>query len=192
MSNVLIVKPRAAQILSTVAVLFVPTMSIFAQGTNAQTYRLNFTDVDGNPLSIGDGRINVVVLTSKASVDKARAVGDRIPDFCLANPAYRMITVVTFETKHSAPIRAVCKSVMRHRLDSEAERLKKRYDVHKITHDARKDVFAVADFDGAIATQLGVKADAALFHVFVFGKTGELLKQWSDVPSTEELTAALK
>jgi hypothetical protein len=167
-------------------------MSIVAEPEIGQNYRIGFTDVDGHALSTADGRVNVLVLTSKTNIDKARAVGDRIPDFCLANPGYRMITVLEFETKHTAPIRAVLKSVMRHRLDSEAQRLKKRYDERKITGDARRDVFAVADFDNAIATQLGLKPDAVLFHVFVFGKSGELLKQWSDVPGADELAGALK
>ena len=167
-------------------------MSILAQPRTAQAPLSNFADVDGNSFSIADDRINVLVVTSKANIDKAREVGDRTPDFCLANPKYRMVTVVEFESKHSMPIRAVIKSVIRRRLDSEAQRLQKRYQELKITRDARRDVFAVVDFDHAIATQLGLKPDAALFRVFVFGKGGQLIKQWSDVPSSDELGAALK
>jgi hypothetical protein len=50
----------------------------------------------------------------------------------------------------------------------------------------------VPDFDAAVTTQFGAQPTAALFHVFIFGRKGELLKQWSDVPSVEELVAALK
>jgi hypothetical protein len=167
-------------------------MSILAEPTIGQSYRINLSDVDGNAFSTADGRTTTVVLTSKANVDKARLVGDRIPDFCLANPLYRMATVVVFETKHSRPVRALMTSMIRRRLDAEAKRLQVRYDQLKIAQNARPNVSAVADFDGAIAAQLGSKPDAALFHVFVFGKNGELLKQWSDVPSAEELGAALK
>ena len=168
------------------------TMSILAEPTIGQSYRLDLTDVDGNTLSTADGHVTIVVLTTKANIDKARLVGDRTPDFCLTNPTYRMITVVAFETKHSGPIRAVLKSVMRHRLESEGRRLQTRYDQLKITREARRDVFAVADFDNAVATQLDSKSDAALFRVFIFGRGGELLKQWKDVPNPEELVAALK
>ncbi|HEX4638573.1 MAG TPA: hypothetical protein VH170_03720 [Chthoniobacterales bacterium] len=185
-------KRARAQFFSALALLFASILSIFAQATVGQKYQIAFADVDGNSLSTADGRVNVVVVTSQANIDKARAVGDRTPDFCLANPSYRMITVVEFETKHTAPIRAVARSVIRHRLNSEAHRLKNRYDKLKITRDARRDVFAVADFDGTIATQLGLKSDAALFHVFVFGKGGELLKQWSEAPNADELEAALR
>src|SRR3954471_19785322 len=166
-------------------------MSIFSQPAIGQSYRINFTDIDGNTFSTAEGRLTTLVLTSKSNIDKARLVGDRIPDFCLGNPKYRMITVVTFETEHSAPMRGILKSIMRHRLDSEARRLQTRYNQLKLARNARRDVCAVADFDGAIATQLGSKPDAALFHLFVFGKSGELLKQWSEVPGAEELAAAL-
>jgi len=168
------------------------SISILAGPTVGQKYRINFVDVDGNNFSTADAHITTVVLTSKANIDKARLVGDRIPDFCLANPVYRMITVVTFESKHSGPMRAILKSVMRHRLDSEALRLQTRYDQLKIARDARRDVFAVADFDGAIAAHFDSKPSATLFQVFIFGKAGELLKQWNEVPTAEELAAALK
>ena len=167
-------------------------MSILAEPTIGQSYRIDFTDVDGNTLSTADGHVTIVVLTSKANIDKARLVGDRTPDFCLTNPTYRMITVVEFETKHSAPVRALFKSVIRHRLDSESRRLQARYDQLKIAREARRDVFALADFDNVVAAQLDSKSDAALFHAFVLGRNGELLKQWNDVPDPQELAAALK
>jgi hypothetical protein len=83
-------------------------------------------------------------------------------------------------------------SMMRRRVDSEARQLQTRYDRLKIGRNARQDVFAVADFDGAVTTQLGAQPTAALFHVFIFGRNGELVKQWSEVPSAEELAAVLK
>ena len=167
-------------------------ISGLAEPTIGQSYRVTFGDVDGNDLSTADGRFNVIVLSNKANSDKARTVGDRIPDFCLANPNYRMITVVAFETKHGTTVRAVLRAAIRHRLDSEAQRLQKRYAEHQISRNARHDVFAVADFDGTIAARLNLKPDAGPFHVFVFGKNGELLKQWDDVPSEDELASTLK
>jgi hypothetical protein len=160
--------------------------------TVGQIYQIRSVDVDGNALSTADGHLTTVVLCSKANIDKARLVGDRSPDFCLGNPAYRMITVISFETKHSSPMRAVLKSVIRHRLDSEGRRLQTRYDQLKIARDPRHDVFAVADFDGTITKQLGAEPAADLFRVFVFGRNGDLIKEWNEVPSAEELAAALK
>ena len=154
--------------------------------------RINFIDVDGNSFSTADGHITTLVLTTQAGVDKARVLGDRIPEFCLGNPTYRMITVVVFEKKHSKPTRMLMSSLMRRRLDSEGHRLQSRYDKLKISRNARLDVSAVADFDGAVATQLGFQPAAGLFHVFVFGRNGELIKQWDDVPGADELTASLK
>jgi hypothetical protein len=172
--------------------LFAPLTSTFAELTVGESYQINLPDVDGNTFSTADGRITTVVLISESNIDKARAVGDRTPDFCLANPTYRMITVLAFEKKHSKPIRMILTSLMRRRVDSEARQLQTRYDRLRITRNARQDVFAVPDFDGAVTTQFGAQPTAALFHAFIFGRKGELLKQWSDVPSVEELAAALK
>jgi len=167
-------------------------MSILAQPTAGENYRIDLVDVDGNTLSTADNHITTLVLTSQANIDKARAVGDRIPDSCLGNSRYRMITVLAFEKKHSKPVRMILTSLMRRRLDSEAHRLQSRYDQLKIARNARQDVAAVADFDGTITKQLGAQPAAVLFHIFVFGRNGELLKQWNDVPKAEELAAALK
>ena len=155
-------------------------------------YQVNFTDVDGNALSIGEGHITTVVLTTQSGIDKARAVGDRTPDFCLGNSVYRMITVLAFEKKHSKPIRAILSSLIRRRLDTEGRRLQERYNKLKITRDARRDIFAVADFDESVTRQFGAQPVAELFQVFVFGRNGELIKQWNNVPSAEELGSALK
>jgi len=181
-----------AQILIAVFALCAPLISIFAQPTAGEKYRINFVDVDGNALSTADRRITTLVLTTQSNIDKARAVGDRIPDFCLGNSNYRMITVLAFEKQYSKPVRMILTSVMRRRLDSEARRLQSRYDQLKIVRNARQDVSAAADFDGTINTQLSLQPAAALFHVFVFARKGELLKQWNDVPKAEELAAVLK
>ena len=170
----------------------VTSLSIYADLTAGQAYRISFVDVDGNALSTADGHTTILVLVSKMNIDKAHAVADRTPDFCLGNPNYRMITIVAFETKHTRPVRAFMTSVMRRRVNSEAQRLQTRYDQLKIAQEARKDVFAAADFDGTITTQLGSQFATSLFHIFVFGKNGELMNHWSDLPSAEELTAALK
>jgi len=76
-----------------------------------------------------------------------------------------MITVLAFEGKHSKPVRMILTSLMRRRIDSEARRLQSRHDQLKIARNARNDVFAVADFDGTITTQLGAQPTRALFHV---------------------------
>jgi hypothetical protein len=172
--------------------LLIPALSILGEPTIGQSYRINFTDVDGNAFSTADGHITTVVLTSKANIDKARLVGDRSPDFCLGNPAFRMITVLAFEEKHSKPIRLLMSAIMRRRRDAEGRRLQARYDKLKIARDARRDVFCVPDFDGALTSQLGSQFSPDLFRVFAFGKNGELIKQWTDVPSADELTAVLK
>lgn len=181
-----------AQIISPLAAVLLSILTTLSDAGAGQNYSLNLVDVDGNTFSTADGRTTILVLTTQAGTDKARAVGDRTPDFCLGNPAYRMVTVLVFEKKHSKPTRAILNALIRRRLDSEGHRLQNRYDRLTIARDARRDVSAVADFEGAIARDLGVEPTADLFQVFVFGKNGELLKQWNDVPAADDFSAILK
>jgi len=176
---------------ATAASLF-PTGPLSGALSNGQRYRVNFVDVDGNALSTADGHITVLALATTADADKARAVGDRVPDYCLANPIYRMITVLHFSKKGTGIGRKIATMLVRHRLNEEAKRLQARYDAKKIASNARSDIFAVADFDGTASSQLGGQPGPTDFHVFVFGRNGELLQQWNEVPSAEDLAAALK
>ena len=166
-----------------------PIASSFADLAIGQNHELKFVDVDNNTLSTADGHVTVLVLATKADLSKAQIVGDRVPDYCLGNPTYRMITVVK-SGKHSAPVRAVLAAIARRRLDAEGKRLQSRYDANKITRDARHDIFAVVDFDGNAVAQLD--SQSSMFHVFVFGRSGELLQQWNDVPTAADLAAVVK
>ncbi len=157
-----------------------------------QIYTLNFIDIDGNKLLTSDGHVSVIVLTTTADLEKAHVVGDRVPDVCLGNPTYRMITVINFQKKRSAPLRMVFMAVVRHRVDAEAKQLQSRYEAKKIDKDARRDIFVVTDFDGAAVSQLGSQLQSSTFRVFVFGRNGELLRRWDDVPLAQELAGVVK
>jgi hypothetical protein len=156
------------------------------------TYSISFVDLDGNKLSTADGHVTILVLTTSADREQARTVGDHVPDFCLGNPAYRMITVIHFTRRYLAIGRRMATAFIRHRVREETKRLQARYDAQKISRDAKSDVFVVTDFDGTIASQLGQLTEATDFCVFVFGQSGELLAQWHSVPSSDELAAAVK
>jgi len=160
--------------------------------STGKTYSISFVDLDGNKLSTADGHVTIVVLATSADREQARTVGDHVPDFCLGNPAYRMITVVHFTGRHMALGRRMATAFIRHRVREEAKRLQARYDAQKISRDAKSDIFVVTDFDGTLASELGQPAGATDFCVFVFGRTGELLAQWQRVPSSEEIAAAVK
>jgi hypothetical protein len=186
---VLILKSRALQFFFVAAVVLVPAAAI-ADLSVGQIYALKFLDVDGNTFNTDDGHVTTVVLTTESDADRARIIGDRIPDHCLGNPTYRMVTVVGFEK--SNPVRTVLTALVRRRLGTEAQRLQERYDQLKIVRDARLDVHAVADFDGEVAAQLGLSKGDTAFRVFVFGRNGALLKKWDDVPDADELASVLK
>lgn len=165
--------------------------SSVADASDRKNYALKFADVDGHQLSTTDGPVHVLVFVTSGELNRAELVGDRIPDFCLGNPSYRMVTIV--ETgDHSGPIRLAFDSIARRRLDAAAKRLQARYDNHKIARVARQDVFAAIDFAGAIAANFTNQSDAATFRVVVLGPGGELRGQWTELPTTEQLTAALK
>jgi hypothetical protein len=183
------VNAQRVQLFFQLALLF--ACSSLAGASDEKVYALKFTDVDGNQLSTADGRITVLVFATSTDISRAEVVGDRIPDFCLGNSSYRMITVVEAKT-HSAPVRLAFASVARRRLDSAAKRIQVRYDSHKITRTARQDVFAVIDFGSTIAANFTNASDAFNFRVVVLGPTGGVRKEWTQLPTTEELAAALK
>ena len=189
----LVVKVRALQIflLVTITVL-VPAALLRGTLSTGATYSISFIDIDGNKLSTADGQVTIVVLTTPAERPKARTVGDRVPDYCLGNPDYRMITIIHFTGRHMTIGRRIATAFIRHRVREEAKRLQARYDAQKISRDASRDIFVATDFDGMMASQLGQPAGANDFCVFVFGPTGELRAQWHDVPSAEQLAAVLK
>src|SRR5438094_1638584 len=143
-------------------------------------YSISFVDINGNKLSTADGHVTIVVLTTTSERQKARTVGDRVPDYCLGNPDYRMITVVRFIGRHTTIGHRIATAFIRHRVREEAKRLQARYDAQKISRDASRDIFAVTDFEGTVTSQLGQGAEANDFSVFVFGPTGKLLAQWHD------------
>ena len=183
---------RRVQFFFVATLLCLHCLPLLAGPSVGQIYALNFTDVDGNTLSTADGHLTVIVLSKQADVDKARLVGDRVPEHCLGNPTYRLITVIGFENGHSRPTRMILNALARRRLNAEAKRLQPRYLAKKLTRDPRGDVFAVLDFDGAIAGKLGIPVGSSVFQVLVLDRKGKLLERWTDVPTAEQLAAVLK
>ena len=175
----LLVMPRALQFFFFVGTLILlPAARLHGALSIGTNYSLGFVDIDGNKHSTGYGHVTVIVLTTPADREKARTVGDRIPERCLGSPEYRMITIAS--------------TFIRHRVNEEAKRLQARYDAKKIARDARKDIFVATDFDGSMSSQLGEPEGTTDFGVFVFGRNGELIAQWHGLPSAEQLAAALK
>jgi 4-aminobutyrate aminotransferase-like enzyme len=174
------------------AALSLSVMLLRGALSSGETYSLSFVDIDGNKLSIADGHVTVLVVAATADLEKARAVGERVPDYCLGNPDYRMITIIRFIRKHGPIVRKIAIAVVKHRVTEEAKRLQNRYDTNKIMRDARQDIFTVIDFDGTVSSQLGEPTGGTDFCVFVFGRQGELLAQWHGLPSAKQLAAVVK
>jgi hypothetical protein len=156
-----------------------------------KTYRLVFTDVDQNQLSTGDGRITIITVTTRKEQEKARALGDRVPDAYMGDARYRFVTVVDFQGRIHSPFRTLTAALVRRRLNQEAKRIQPRYSAAHRTRDPRRDLFAVADFDGTAVSQLGITSSSAGFAAFLFDGEGRLLRRWSEVPAQAELAEAL-
>lgn len=185
--------PRAFQFFFFVAILcLLPSARLHGALSIGTTYSLSFVDIDGDKVSTADGHVTVLVLTTSADREKAQTVGDRIPEHCLGNANYRMITIVRFTRRHIVIGQRIATALVRHRVNEEAKRLQARYDGKGIIHDARKDIFIVTDFEGTVSSQLGEPEGATDFCVFVFGRNGELLAQWHGVPSAGQLAAVVK
>ena len=189
----LLVNLRALQFFFVAATApFITTTLLPGALSSGAIYSVNFVDIDGNKLSTADGHVTVLVLATTVDREKVRVVGDRVPDFCLGNPNYRMITIVRFTSRHTAIGRRIATALVKHRVNEEARRLQSRYDANKISRDARKDIFTVLDFDSSASSQLDDSARAASFRVLVFARDGKLLAQWTDVPSAKQLADVLK
>ena len=156
-----------------------------------KTYAFNMVDVDGRTLSTHDGHITVLAIVSRPEVDKARSVGNRVPERCLGNPAARMITVIRFDQTKNSISRYLFTRLIRRRLDSEASELKQRYLAKHLTSDPRSDVYAVADFDGQMTSTFNLPPGLNQFRVLILSGNGELLRSWAEVPTAQQLDAAI-
>ena len=189
----LLVNLRALQFFFVAAIAPVLSATLVRGAlSSGAIYPLTFVDINGNKLSTADGHVTVLVVSTTADREKARAVGDRVPDYCLGNPTYRMITIIRFTSRHTVIGRRVATALIRHRVREEAKQLQTRYDSQKIARDPRGDIFVVADFDGTASSQLDGLGEAPTFHVLVFVRDGKLLAQWTDVPSAKQLAEVLK
>jgi hypothetical protein len=187
----LLVTIRASQffLLATFGFFLLP--NTFAAGLiTGEIYGLKLADVDGRTLLTNDGHVSVIALATRTNIAKAELVGARVPEYCLGDPKYRMITVVNFGRRYGPIARTIATSLIHRRISAEATQLQRRYDARGIRKDARRDVFVVGDFDGTITQRLGAGPNA--FRVFVFDRDGKLLAQWEDVPSATDLAAVVK
>ena len=154
-------------------------------------YPLTFTDVDRHQLSTSDGHATIITVLTRENEEKAQKVGDRVPDMCLGDPKFRLITVVNFQRGIFPLFQGMINAIIRSRMDAAAKDLQKTYTARKLTRNPRSDIFVVADFDGKVVTQLGIDPSSSEFAVFVFDGRGRLVRRWNDVPSAEALAAAV-
>jgi hypothetical protein len=154
-------------------------------------YPLTFTDVDRHQLSTADGHVTILTVVTRKDEHKAEQLGDHVPNFCLGDPKYQLITVVNFQKGVFPPFQGLLMAIIRNRLDAEAKDLQKTYTSKHLNRNARSDILVVADFDGKAVSQLGIAPSSSEFAVFVFDGRGRLVRRWNDVPSAEALLAAV-
>ena len=99
----LLLNLRALQFFLVIAIApFINAALLLGALSSGAIYSLDFVDIDGNKLSTADGHVTVLVLATTAEREKVHVIGERVPDFCLGNPNYRMITIVRFTSRHTA------------------------------------------------------------------------------------------
>jgi hypothetical protein len=174
------------------ALLFAAATAEAIQLHQGATYPLTFTDVDRHQLSTADGHVTIMTVVNRRDESKAQTVGDRVSQLTFGDPKFRLITLVNFQQNILLPLRGMVSAVIRHRLDVEAQDIQKSYAERHINRNARDDIFVIADFDGKSVTQLGINPISSEFAVFIFDGHGRLVRRWSDVPTSEMLTQALK
>ena len=170
---------------------FVALLVLPSAAQSTRLYPAVMIDVDGDRISICDGHVTIVTVTTRSDETKAHQVGDRVPNRYLGDAHYRLITIVNFQKQISSLFRPVASAIMRARLDSEAKRIQPIYGAKHLSRNPRQDLFAVADFDGTVASAFGISLSSNQFAVLLFDSRGYLLRRWHDVPPREELAAAL-
>ena len=157
-----------------------------------QSYQIKFSDVEGRQFSLGDGRATVLTVATRQTEEKAHLTGSRVPDQYIAHPRYRFVTVINFQNRIPSFLRRFITLVVRRRFRAEADAVRPRYAAKKVNRSPRLDLFAVADFDGGTVRQLGIDPASNQFFAFVFDGRGRLINQWQNVPTREQLDAALR
>ena len=179
-------------------ILFIPAALIAVMAAHAvplhegNTYSLSFTDVDRRQHSTSNGHVTVITVMTRKDEVKADTIGERVTQVTLGDPKFELINLVNFQGNILLPLRGMVSATIRHRLDSEAAEIQKKYDKMQIKRKARDDVFVVADFDGKAVSQLGIDPASSEFAIFVFDGRGRLVRRWSDVPSAEAVAQTLK
>jgi hypothetical protein len=157
----------------------------------ADAHHIVLTDVDGNQLSLSDGHVTLIAITTRQDQVKASLLGDSVPLQYLGDPRYRLVTVMNFQKQIGFFLRPITLAMIRSRIDAEARRLQPKYLAKHLSRNPRWDIFLVADFDGSAVSQFGVAPSSAGFFVFLFDGTGQLVRQWSEVPSAAEVATGL-
>lgn len=155
------------------------------------TYSITLTDVDRQQLSTSDGHVTIITVLTRKDEEKAEQVGKRVPNFCLGDPKYRLITLVNFQRGIFPLLQGMINAIIRNRMDAEAKKLEATYTAKKLTRNPRSDIFVVADYDGKAAAKLEIASSSSEFAVFVFDGRGRLVRRWNDAPSAEALAQAL-
>jgi hypothetical protein len=174
------------------ATFFLFSLSRAADLEHGKVYQVNFTDVEGRQITLGDGHALLLTVATQETETKAHLVGHNVPDEFVGHPHYRCVTIINFQNRIPSLLRGIITAVVRHRFRAEADAVQPRYSAKKIDHSPRADLYAIADFDGSTVGKLDIDPASNDLAVFVFDGHGALVRQWHDVPSSEELHAALE
>jgi hypothetical protein len=135
---------------------------------------LSVTDADGKVWTLNaPGRVTVIIGNSPASAQAARDCGKALDEF-QGRPDFRALVVVDLRGSLAHFAQGYTRYRMRHDLNAEAVRITPWYRRNHNLSDPRRDIGAVADFDGSVCDPLGWPRDVPGLRVVIFDKTGNV------------------
>ncbi len=153
------------------AMFFVVVTSRAADLEDGKIYHVTFTDVEGRQFALGDGHAILLTVATQQTETKAHLVGRNVPDEFVGDPRYRCVTIINFQNRIPSLLHKIITAVVRHRFHAEADAVQPRYTAKKIEHSPRADLYAVADFDGTIPSEIGYRSCVKRSGSFCFRRT---------------------
>jgi len=149
-------------------------------------------DADNRPVILNkQGVITLLLGTSEDSQNAARLAGKAVHPF-QGRADFRLVVLVDLRDSLATWVPSVTLDQMRSNLDREAVELKPFYLKNGNKTDPRKSSEVIADFSGAISSQLGWTSSSENLRSILFGADGREIKRWSKVENMDELQADVK
>jgi len=150
------------------------------------------TDADNRNVILNKmGVITMLLGTSEDSQNAARLAGKEMYPF-QGRRDFRLVVVVDLHDSLATWVPSVTLDQMRSNLDKEAIELKPYYLMNGNKSNPRNASEVVADFSGAISSQLGWTSNSENLRGILFGADGREIKRWNKISDMDKLQADVR